>query len=539
MINRKIKLFFVVITLILLVFATSNCENPVIKKWWVDPEPQEPFYIPITKYIPEVFYEEIIQHDIVYEKLPPEIIVQQLPPEIVIQYVPKYIYETVYEKIYEEIIRDPTDDEIKEIIKQLPPEFIIQYLTEQQVEEIIKLIPPTVIIQYVPEYIYETEYETIYEYIYETEYETIYETITVTRPPTEEEIKEIIKQLPPEYIFEFLTDEQIQYIKDLLTEEVYLTLPPKEIIIHVPEYIYETEYKTIYEEIIKEVEPDPEEFIKKLPPEIIFKYLTDDQLEYIYEQLPPKLIYEQLPPEVIIQTETVYEYIYETKYETIIQEIMIPPNEDEIKEIIKQLPPEIIFEYLTTEQIKYIKEQIPPEVIVQQLPPQLFLQYITIVDIEFVVFAGDAETFNGPAGAAYPGGAIKPGSVNGTQLTAQEKSSNNAIVAAMADELKKHPEYMLILHGHANPVLNTPAEALELEIISNNRASAVEDEIIRVYSGDSSALDNRITTRGYGSEHTISVPDATSYAGLNRRVEVILITVNTTPVTPPGGEGGG
>jgi ribosomal protein S13 len=425
------------------------------------------------------------------------VIIKQLPPEVVIQYVPQYVYETVYETI----TRDPTDEEIKTFIKQLPPEYIIKYLTDEQLEYIKEQIPPKVVIEQLPP-------EVVIQYVPQYVYETVYETIT--RDPTDEEIQEFIKRLPPKFIFQYLTDDQIAYIESLLPGNIkYVQLPPEIIIQYetVYQYIYETEYQTIYETLTRNpTDEEIQECIKQLPPEYIFQYLTDTQIEYIKSQIPPQVIIQQLPPEVLIQTETVYETIYET--------IMREPTEDEIKKIIQQLPPEFIINYLTDEQISVIKELIPPQVIIQQLPPQIWLQSISIVDIEYIIFSGDATVYN----------ANSPTS-GGTNLTTQEKASNDDILRVMADALH-NKNYMLILHGHANPVTGSAEEAVQLTQISLDRANSVKSRIELLYT-DGEPLDNRITTKGYGGERNVSVSGSSVYSSLNRRVEAILITIMT------------
>jgi hypothetical protein len=506
------KMIFGLIALASICIAACNLENPIMEKWWVEKE-EEPFYVPIIKALPpEHLYETIVEdHYIfqtVYQQLPPQVIIQQLPPEVVIQYVPQYISQTVYDTIFETITRNPTEDEIREFIKQLPPDVILDYLTDDQINDIISLIPPRVIIQQLPP-------EVVIQYVPQYIYQTVYEEIT--RAPTDEEIQEFIKQLPPEFIFQFLTDTQIAYIESLLPGTVeFIQLPPEVIIQYdtVYKYIYETEYQTIFQEITRDPTPQEiQDFIKQLPPELVFQYLTDDQIDYIKSQIPPEVIVEQLPPEVIVQTETVYQTIYET--------ITREPDEDEIKAIIRQLPPDVIVNYLTDDQIQVIKELIPPQVIIQQLPPQVWLESITIVDIEYIIFSGDAKIYNDKS--PTPGG---------TSLTTQEKATNDDILSAMA-EMLRNTDYMLILHGHANPVQNTPQEALELTQLSLDRANSVRDRLESVYAG-TEPLDKRITTKGYGGERNVSVSGSSAYSSLNRRVEAILFTINTEPVSGGG-----
>jgi outer membrane protein OmpA-like peptidoglycan-associated protein len=238
--------------------------------------------------------------------------------------------------------------------------------------------------------------------------------------------------------------------------------------------------------------------IKTLPPEKIYETIKEDEVIYetIYEKLPPEVIVQQLPPEVIIQYVT----------------------DAEILEKIRNIPPENILDYLTDTQIEYIKSQIPPEVYIQQLPPQIFLQSISIVDIEYIIFSGDATAYN----------ANSPTS-GGTNLTTQEKTTNDDIVNVMAQMLR-NPNYMLILHGHANPVTGTAAEAVQLTQISEDRANAVKTKLKTVYTGGE-PLDNRITAKGYGGERNISMTGSSATSSLNRRVEAILFTIDTTQVS--------
>jgi len=181
-------------------FAACNMENPIIEKWWVEPKPkaEEPEYVALFKYIPQVSYETIVQekivyetvfvqlppetiietvyvdkpvYEIIYEQLPPEIIYVQLPPEVIYETVEKIVTETEYVTVYEEI------EKIVEVEKPLDKDEIIKWLTnpdnENDVKEIIKIIKDLIPVDV---------------------------------------IKEIIKEIPPKDIIEYLTDEQIQYI---------------------------------------------------------------------------------------------------------------------------------------------------------------------------------------------------------------------------------------------------------------------------------------------------------------------------------------
>ena len=194
--------------------------------------------------------------------------------------------------------------------------------------------------------------------------------------------------------------------------------------------------------------------------------------------------------------------------------------------VITKDVPIVIYETIIEEKtiyeevIKYITILDPQIVVVEKpLPPEVMLQYISVVDIEFIIFAGESTVYNGAHGV----GGI-------TDLTQQEKDSNVGIVSEMAQELKDHNDYLLILHGHANPALGTPEEIADLTRISLARANAVAEELKDVYGRPGADVDlaKRMTTRGYGGGRNMTGSSST-YAGLNRRVEAILITV-TEPV---------
>ena len=315
----------------------------------------------------------------------------------------------------------------------------------------------------------------------------------------------IIKTLPPETIYKTITETEYIY------KTIYDRLPPEVIIQYVPQYFYE--------EITRDPTPEEiQEFITHLPPEYIFQYLTDEQKQYIETLLPPNVVIEDVP-QYIKETEyeEVYKYIYETEYQTIYETITRDPTPEEIQEFIKQLLPETIFQYLTNDQIEYIKSQIPPEIYIQQLPPQILLQSISIVDIEYIIFSGDATAYN-----------VNSPTSGGTSLTTQEKATNDDIVNVMAQMLQDK-SYMLILHGHANPVTGTAAEAVQLTQISLDRANAVSGKIKSINTDPS--LDDRITTKGYGGVRNVSTTGSSPTSSLNRRVEAILFTIATTPMS--------
>jgi len=308
-----------------------------------------------------------------------------------------------------------------------------------------------------------------------------------------------------------------------------------------------------------EKETEPEYIpITKMIPQVTYETVIEHDIIYkqVIVQLPPEVIHDTIIKEVEVEKDipvyifqtiieqvpyivfvTITETKYETIHDTIIQEVEKivhdPPNEDQInqyikdhtkevleiikqdpdwkeiiKEIIKDIPPEDLVTYLTDEQIKYI---------IQQQPPQIILQTLNIVDIEYIIFAGSANQYNGPPGAGA-----------NTSLTAQEKTSNDVSVSGIAKALKNNPNYLIMLHGHANPTtLNDPDEIGDLMKLSEDRAKAVEAELRKQYKAISGGVDiddSRVTVSGYGGEKNLFGQN-TAYTALNRRVEMILVWV--------------
>ena len=226
--------------------------------------------------------------------------------------------------------------------------------------------------------------------------------------------------------------------------------------------------------------------------------------------------------------------------------------------------PKIVYETIIEEKVIYQKIEsminITSPVFVpdnKPIPPEILMQYINIVDIEYIIFSGDSITYNGPA--------VSPAITN---LTTQERTSNNNIVINVENALFDNDgsgatnTFFLILHGHANPQNpNDSVEAAELARISQARADSVFDAFkwkhdianrVLLTGGlpdptipfssppyTETSYDNgidvphitpdqpfndRITTKGYGGENNLAGNNS-SYAGLNRRVEVILFTV--------------
>jgi len=203
MTKRNAVFFFSLILFASASFTTCNWENPVMDKWWVDEKPAEPSYVGLIKYIPEIYYEEIIKDNIVYEtihdtitvQLPPEIIYEmvyiELPPQVITQIITEIEYvevETIVEKLVEKEVPVPTPPDRETFIewlngasdedKQVVKEIVKEYLTEQDIIEIIQKTPPDVLIKYL----------------------------------TDEQIKYIIQQQPPAMLLQSIKIIDIEYI---------------------------------------------------------------------------------------------------------------------------------------------------------------------------------------------------------------------------------------------------------------------------------------------------------------------------------------
>ena len=144
--------------------------------------------------------------------------------------------------------------------------------------------------------------------------------------------------------------------------------------------------------------------------------------------------------------------------------------------------------------------------------PVTVLQSIKIHAIEYILFSGDQYLYNYPAatGAA-------------SNLTEQEKKSNNLTRDAMIQGLINHPTWKLILHGHANPANNTLEEFEDVKILGEKRAEAVLHELPPIFQNP-----DITTVASYGGDRTLYGVNST-YAALNRRVEMILFEVATPP----------
>jgi outer membrane protein OmpA-like peptidoglycan-associated protein len=111
----------------------------------------------------------------------------------------------------------------------------------------------------------------------------------------------------------------------------------------------------------------------------------------------------------------------------------------------------------------------------------------------------------------------------------------------MTNTLLANPDYLLIIHGHANPTLPPGAPGFEAELadcrrVAQERADSVATEFARrgilwiTDENDPNLKNNRIKTNGFGGNRTIGDP---THPELNRRVEVIIVNISTTEISNP------
>jgi len=215
--------------------------------------------------------------------------------------------------------------------------------------------------------------------------------------------------------------------------------------------------------------------------------------------------------------------------------------------------PDYISILKTVPVIEIIYEEIE-KIVEIYLPPEKQLQTIKIINIEYVLFSGDQSGYN-------------MNSVSGTSLSPEERKSNELNIEGMAEALEANqgkvrgvlgdgdaddPEYMIILHGHANPVTFEQGDIGDLMELSKNRAYQVAVRLNQIYTGSpynpdppassgplvvpdpplsgiDPELEGRVSVTWYGGERNLG---SSSYAGLNRRVEMILIEILTETIAP-------
>jgi len=139
----------------------------------------------------------------------------------------------------------------------------------------------------------------------------------------------------------------------------------------------------------------------------------------------------------------------------------------------------------------------------QDTPPIDLIQRVRIHGVFYIDFAGNSITYNGPP--------VSPGT---TWLTQEQINGNNGAVNSVVDMMTQHPDFIMQLSGHANPVTGTPQELDELIEISTQRSA----DVMRVFNGRG-ILNTRMINAGYNDR----LYGDGSHGSLNRTVEIIII----------------
>ncbi len=93
------------------------------------------------------------------------------------------------------------------------------------------------------------------------------------------------------------------------------------------------------------------------------------------------------------------------------------------------------------------------------------------------------------------------------------RSESEPVLHEIADALKAHPDWTLIINGHTD---NIGGDALNLDL-SRRRATAVRKALVDRYMIE----DSRLTTNGFGATQPKESNDSDRGRALNRRVELV------------------
>jgi len=183
-----------------------------------------------------------------------------------------------------------------------------------------------------------------------------------------------------------------------------------------------------------------------------------------------------------------------------------------VNSLVKDVPT-IVYE--TIYETIYTRESF-----IYDLPPEIVMQRMTIIDIQFILFSGDSITFNGP-----------PVSPSVSAITPQTMDVNDKVIESIATLLKNNPTWMVMLHGHANPVGGASADNIaDLMNISEKRAKDVERVLKENYRNipvSNNLADSRIIVNWYGGHKNLVTVNSPIISEINRRVEVILFVIET------------
>lgn len=75
--KKRNVFIFLGLTVLVCAFFTT-CDNPIMDKWWVSKDNPDYAYVPITKDVPELVYETVVETIYVDKPLPPEVLMQYI-----------------------------------------------------------------------------------------------------------------------------------------------------------------------------------------------------------------------------------------------------------------------------------------------------------------------------------------------------------------------------------------------------------------------------------------------------------------------------
>ncbi|MCL2833842.1 MAG: InlB B-repeat-containing protein [Treponema sp.] len=153
---------------------------------------------------------------------------------------------------------------------------------------------------------------------------------------------------------------------------------------------------------------------------------------------------------------------------------------------------------VTTDELTLYARWIPNDI-----PPTEIIQRVRIHGVYYVNFAGNSITYNGPP--------VWPGT---TSLKPLEIDGNNSSIKSVCDIMNAHPDFIVQLSGHANPIDNTDEELAQLIEISTARSDAVSKILQGRGVNVASIINAGYNDRLYGDG---------AQGSLNRTVEIIIV----------------
>ena len=160
------------------------------------------------------------------------------------------------------------------------------------------------------------------------------------------------------------------------------------------------------------------------------------------------------------------------------------------------LPQKKIYSSVYTTKTEYIE-------VFKMLPSSEIIKRIVISAIEYIIFAGDIYTYN-------------------AVIDDDAQALNEMTINHVAQMLSDNPDFRVRVEGHANPVTRQPREIDELLDLSTFRAY----EVARVLR-EKGVNDEQIVISAYGGTKTVSKYEDIAHWNMNRRVEMLIIHVNT------------